>query len=39
MTENGWQWMDDMDDTLFFEKPFSPSRLLDAIDNYLGIQR
>lgn len=39
MTENGWQWIDDMDDTLFFEKPFSPSRLLDAIDNYLGIQR
>ena len=39
LAEDGWKWIDDMDDTLFFEKPFSPSRLLDAIDSYLGIQR
>ena len=39
LTDDGWKWVEDMDDTLFFEKPFSPSRLLDAIDSYLGIQR
>jgi len=38
LVDDGWKWVDDMDDTLFFEKPFSPSRLLDVIDKYLGIQ-
>ena len=29
-------WTDDMEDTLFIEKPFSPSRLLECIDKYFG---
>ena len=32
-------WVSEMDDTVFMEKPFSPSKLLECIDHYLGIQR
>ena len=32
-------WMNELDDTLFMEKPFSPSRLLECVDIYFGIQR
>jgi len=28
-----------MQDTLFMEKPFSPARLVECIDQYLGIER
>jgi CheY-like chemotaxis protein len=31
------QWIQQMRDTLFMEKPFSPTRLLEAVDNYLGV--
>jgi CheY-like chemotaxis protein len=34
----GLQWIDKMDEIMFFEKPFSPSKLLDCIDQYLGLQ-
>ncbi len=30
-------WIDQMQDTILMEKPFSPSRLLEEIDSYLGI--
>ncbi len=30
------QWIQRMQDTLFMEKPFSPMRLLEAVDNYFG---
>ena len=29
-------WTDDMQDTLFIEKPFSPARLVECIDQYFG---
>jgi DNA-binding response OmpR family regulator len=29
-------WIDDMQDTLFIEKPFSPSRIVESIDQYFG---
>ncbi len=32
-------WIDKMRDTIFMEKPFSPSRLLESIDRYFGTQR
>ena len=32
-------WVSEMDDTVFMEKPFSPSKMLECIDQYLGIQR
>ncbi len=32
-------WLKRMQDTLFMEKPFSPSRLLECIDQYFGIER
>ncbi len=32
-------WVSQMQDTQFMEKPFSPSKLLVAIDTYFGIQR
>lgn len=32
-------WIDKMRDTMFMEKPFSPSRLLESIDRYFGTQR
>jgi len=34
----GLQWIDKMDETMFFEKPVSPSKLLDCIDQYFGVQ-
>ena len=34
----GLQWVDKMQETRFFEKPFSPSKLLDCIDQYFGVQ-
>jgi CheY-like chemotaxis protein len=39
MPGEGWRRLDKMDETLLFEKPFSPSRLLDCIDRYLGNKR
>jgi len=33
------QWISQMQDTLFMEKPFSPARLVECIDQYLGIKR
>ena len=33
------QWINQLQDTLFMEKPFSPARLLECIDQYLGIKR
>lgn len=33
------QWINRMQDTLFMEKPFSPARLVECIDQYLGIKR
>ena len=32
-------WIDKMHDTIFMEKPFSPSRLLESLDRYFGTQR
>ena len=31
------EWIQQMRDTLFMEKPFSPTRLLEAVDNYFGV--
>ena len=31
------EWIQRMRDTLFMEKPFSPARLLEAVDNYFGV--
>ena len=33
------QWINQMQDTLFMGKPFSPARLVECIDQYLGIKR
>lgn len=33
------QWIAEMQNTLFMEKPFSPNRLLESIDQYFGVQR
>jgi len=33
------QWISQLQDTLFMEKPFSPARLVECIDQYLGIKR
>ena len=33
------EWVAEMQDTEFMEKPFSPSKLLETIDAYFGIQR
>lgn len=30
-------WVKEMTDTQFMEKPFSPSKLIDALDQYFGI--
>jgi len=35
---NEQNWINEMQDTLFMEKPFSPSRLVEHIDQYFGIQ-
>ena len=32
-------WINELDDTLFMEKPFSPSRLLECVDRYFGVER
>ena len=32
-------WLDKMDDTLFMEKPFSPSKLVEHIDNHFESRR
>ena len=31
-------WVDNMDDTLLMEKPFSPSKLIEQIDHYFADQ-
>jgi len=33
------KWVSQMQDTRFMEKPFSPSKLLEAVDAYCGPQR
>ncbi len=33
------QWIDGMRDTYFMEKPFSPNKVLECIDEYFGVQR
>ena len=33
------QWINQLQDTLFMGKPFSPARLVECIDQYLGIKR
>lgn len=34
----GLQWVEKMEETRFFEKPFSPAKLLECIDRYFGVQ-
>jgi DNA-binding response OmpR family regulator len=31
-------WIDNMQDTLFMEKPFSPARIVEAVERYIGDQ-
>jgi len=31
-------WIDNMQETLFFEKPFSPAEIMEYIDWYTGVQ-
>jgi DNA-binding response OmpR family regulator len=31
-------WIDNMQDTLFMEKPFSPARIVEAVERYIGNQ-
>ncbi len=33
------QWISAMQDTVFMEKPFSPSSILERIDHYFGVKR
>lgn len=33
------QWITAMQDTVFMEKPFSPSSILERIDQYFGVKR
>ena len=33
------QWISAMQDTVFMEKPFSPSAILERIDQYFGVKR
>lgn len=33
------KWINEMHDTQLMEKPFSPSKLLECVDRYIGIQR
>jgi CheY-like chemotaxis protein len=35
----GLRWVDKMQETRFFEKPFSPSKLLDCIDQYFATDK
>jgi DNA-binding response OmpR family regulator len=32
------KWINDMHDTLYMEKPFSPAKLLASIDRYFGVK-
>ncbi len=36
---DGEQWISAMQDTVFMEKPFSPSSILERIDQYFGVKR
>ena len=38
-SEASFGWLDNMNDTLLLEKPFSPSRLLDTIDEFLEYRK
>ena len=38
IADDCWKWIENMDETVFMEKPFSPSKLLDCIDQYFAIQ-
>ena len=31
-------WIDEMQDTIFMEKPFSPAKIMESINQYLGVQ-
>ncbi|MBE0557468.1 MAG: response regulator [Proteobacteria bacterium] len=33
------QWISAMQDTVFMEKPFSPSSILERVDQYFGVKR
>ena len=33
------QWIDEMQDTYFMEKPFSLNKVLECVDQYFGIKR
>lgn len=33
------RWISQLTDTMLREKPFSPSRMLECVDNYFGIER
>ena len=33
------KWVNTMKDTQFMEKPFSPNKILQCVDQYLGIER
>ncbi len=33
------QWVDEMQDTYFMEKPFSRNKVLECVDQYFGIKR
>ncbi len=35
VSDGKFQWLDKMNDTLLLEKPFSPSRILDTINNFM----
>ena len=39
ISQDEQQWINQLQDTLFMEKPFSPARLVECIDQYLGIKR
>ena len=32
-------WIETMKDTVFMEKPFSPSSILERVDHYFGVER
>jgi CheY-like chemotaxis protein len=38
VTDTELKWLKNMDETTYFEKPFSPSKLLDCIDRYIDKQ-
>jgi len=31
-------WVENMRDTVFMEKPFSPAKLTECVDQYFGVQ-